>query len=233
MKSIARTSLTALLLALAAPGRAADDPAAAPSCFGGVIRISALIQVTDRVKVGFVDARDGSSHLLSPGETAGDVIVVDADYATETVVLQLGDALCTLRLNADPDADRSVVLNEPVDETYFRGEAIERFLTEFPNAIEDGLIKFPLTPPPPVTGKGETIERFLNENPEWRALADMVVTGRGPGIEALLAENPELDIPLEIPPGSLGPGIEQALRDNPDAATNIQMNFPLPEGAQP
>lgn len=205
---------------------AVPDESGTLTCFGGVIRISALIELEDQVKIGFVDTRDNRSYLLSPGEVAGDIIVVEANYENETVVLQLGEEFCTLKLERDPDASISQQID--YDPQFFRGEAIEQFLAEFPNAVEDGLIKFPLVAPPAVTGRGETIERLLNENPEMRAIADMVITGRGPGIEAMLAEFPELAEPLEIPEGSLGPGIEEAIRNNPEAMTNINMNFEIP-----
>lgn len=192
------------------------------SCFNGTIRISALIQFSDSVKVGFVDSRDGRSYLLSPGEKAGDVELVEANYNSETVVLKLGEDFCTLSLDSDPHAQVEAPAYDP---EFFRGEAIENFLKEFPNAVDDGLIKFPLVPPKTAVGRGETIERLLAENPELRAIADMVVTGRGPGIEAMLAEHPELEIPIDIPEGSLGPGIEEALKNNPQIMTN-NINFP-------
>ena len=200
------------------------------SCFNGTIRISALIQFPDTIKVGFVDSRNGRSYLLSPGESAGDVEVIESNYENESVVLKLGDEYCTMKLDNDPNAPAPVVPPVPAyDPEFFKGEAIERFLKEFPNAVEDGLIKFPLVAPKPVAGRGETIERMLNEHPEMRAIADMVVTGRGPGIEAMMAEHPELAVPVEIPEGSLGPGIEEAMRNNPSAVSNLNQTFPVPE----
>jgi len=227
---------TFLVLALMSSRLVAQEPAVPDeagvlTCFGGVIRISALIELDDSVKIGFVDTRDNRSYLLSPGEVAGDIIVIEANYENETVVLQFGDEFCTLKLERDPDA--SLAQQVDYDPQFFRGEAIERFLAEFPNAVEDGLIKFPLVAPPAAVGRGETIERLLNENPELRAIADMVVTGRGPGIEAMLAEHPELAEPIEIPEGSLGPGIEEAIRNNPEAMTNINMNFQIPVSENP
>jgi hypothetical protein len=219
-------ALVAMSGRLVAQQPAVPDESGVLTCFGGVIRISALIEMNDTVKIGFVDTRDNRSYLLSPGEVAGDIIVVEANYETETVVLQFGEEFCTLKLERDPNA--SVAQQIDYDPQFFRGEAIEQFLAEFPNAVEDGLIKFPLVAPPVAVGRGETIERLLNENPEMRAIADMVVTGRGPGIEAMLAEFPELAEPVEIPEGSLGPGIEEAIRNNPEAMTNINMNFEIP-----
>ena len=216
---------------LVAQQPAVPDASGVLTCFGGVIRISALIEMNDTVKIGFVDTRDNRSYLLSPGEVAGDIIVVEANYENETVVLQFGEEFCTLQLERDPNA--TVSRQVDYDPQFFRGEAIEQFLAEFPNAVEDGLIKFPLVAPPAAIGRGETIERLLNENPEMRAIADMVVTGRGPGIEAMLAQFPELAEPVEIPEGSLGPGIEEAIRNNPEAMTNINMNFEIPVSETP
>jgi hypothetical protein len=205
-----------------------EDPAYF-SCFNGTIRISAIIQFTDSVKVGFVDARDNRSYLLSPGQSAGDIEVVEANYESETVVLKLGEEFCTLSLSNDPNApDAEVVEYDP---KFYGGEAIENFLKEFPNAVDDGLVKFPLIPPKVAVGRGETIEKLLAENPDLRAIADMVVTGRGPGIEAMLAEHPELDIPTEIPGDSLGPGIEEALKNNPQIITNT-IKFPAQDAAR-
>ncbi len=214
-----------------AQSEAVTDETGTLTCFNGVIRISALIEVQNEVKIGFVDTRDNRSYLLSPGEVAGDIIIVEADYEKETVILQLGEEYCTLKLERDPNA--SIKSQIDYDPQFFSGEAIEQFITEFPNAVEDGLIKFPLTAPPPAIGRGETIERLLRENPEMRAVADMVITGRGPGIEAMLAEHPEFNVPVEIPEGSLGPGIEEAIRNHPEAMTNINLNFPVPGTSTP
>jgi hypothetical protein len=74
---------------------------------------------------------------------------------------------------------------------------------------------------------------LLDENPELRAIADMVITGRGPGIEAMLAEFPELAEPVIIPEGSLGPGIEEAIRNNPEAMTNLNIRFQIPVPESP
>ncbi len=206
-----------------APAAARD--AGIPECFEGRIRISALISSRERVKVGIVDTETGKNYLLAPGQSAGSVEVVSADYATETVVLRMNDQICSLSLAEDPDAVRDIP-PEPTAGTetiLYRGASIEKFLQEFPDAVEDGLIRIPLEPPElPVEGKGPTIEAFLAENPEWKAMADMVVTGRGPGIEKFLSENPDAMPSEPIPEGSLGPGIENALRSNPDAVlTNL------------
>ena len=231
MRVFLASLLMAGCLSASAQVPAVPDETGTLTCFNGMIRISALIELNDSVKIGFVDTRDNRSYLLSPGEAAGDILVVEANYDQETVVLQLGNDFCTLQLEKDPNA--TLTQQVDYDPQFFRGEAIERFLAEFPNALEDGLIKFPLTAPPPAVGRGETIERLLRENPEYRAIADMVVTGRGPGIEAMLAEHPELAIPVEIPEGSLGPGIEEALRLHPEQRTNIALPFPFPTNGPP
>lgn len=217
-----RTNLLALFAAscLAAEAETTVPPGIA-SCFDDAVRISALIQFPDGIRVGVVDAASGESRILGIGEPFAGIEVIDADYDTEIVTLRRGEEQCVLSLADDPDAIRL-----PSDFTthpeLYRGEAIERFLREFPNAEADGMIKFPIRPPlEPVTGKGPGIEAFLQQNPEWAEMADMVVTGLGPGIERLIAENPDLVPPAEIPEGGLGPGIEAAMQNQPLLETNL------------
>ena len=140
---------------------AASREPAIPSCFGDKIRISALIQSSGGVKVGIVETATKASYLVKPGETAGDVEVVSADYDREMVVLKLGSETCTLSLASDPNAPKPVLADGDPNSGLYRGEAIENFLKENPSAIDDGIIKFPLPVMPPAVGKGEGIERFL------------------------------------------------------------------------
>ena len=117
-----------------APPPPAALPAAAalsgPACFDDHIRISALISAGGKVKVGIVETGTQNSYLVSPGESAGDVLVVSADYEREQVVLRRGNDVCTLNLAADPNAMQPALNLAPPIEPVVRGEAIEKFLRE-------------------------------------------------------------------------------------------------------
>ncbi|MFH0907223.1 MAG: hypothetical protein V1929_00470 [bacterium] len=206
-----------------------------PSCFDDAIRVSALISSGGKVKVGIVEAESNRSYLVSPGEKAGDVEVVSADYEKETVILRRGTEDCILVLAADPNAKPPPELIEALASSpLYRGEAIENFLKEFPDAIDKGLIKFPLPISPPAKGKGEGIEKFLRENPELAKKVDQPVVGRGEGIEKYLKEHPEIKVNDQpISEGSLGPGIEAAMKDNPKIITNAIPGItpPMPPSA--
>lgn len=213
--------------ASAAPAGAsviASRPASAlsgPACFDDHIRISALISAGGKVKVGIVETGTQNSYLVSPGESAGDVLVVSADYEREQVVLRRGNDMCTLNLASDPNAVQSALNLAPPVDPIFRGEAIEKFLRENPNAMKEGAIKFPLPEMPPAVGKGEAIEAFLRLHPELAAKANQPAVGRGEGIEAYLKAHPEIKVnDAPIPEGSLGPGIEAAMKANPLILTN-------------
>ena len=239
--------LAVLCLASATAGFAASDPddnvivagdqpvTSIPSCFDDTIRVSALISSGGKVKVGIVEAKSNQSYLVSPGEKAGDVEVVSADYEKETVMLRRGTEDCILILAADPNAKPPPEVVEALAKSpLYRGEAIENFLKEFPNAISNGMIKFPLPVAPPAKGKGEGIEKFLRENPELAKKVDQPVVGRGEGIEKYLKEHPEIKVNDQpIPEGSLGPGIEQAMKNNPKIITNAIPGMPAQMMAPP
>ena len=199
---------------------------AQPSCFNDKVRISALISSGEKVRVGIVDTISKTSYLVSPGESAGQVVVVAADYDRETVTLRLGDEVCTLNLSSDPNADHSAQNLLPPTEKVDRGEAIEAFLKENPNAVEQGMIKFPLPIMPNAVGKGEGIEKFLRDNPELAAKADQPVVGKGEGIEKFLREHPEIKVDEEIPEGSFGSGIDAELKKHPEFLTNSVPGIP-------
>ncbi len=208
-----------------APAPAAALPASSalsgPACFDDRVRISALISAGGKVKVGIVETGTQNSYLVSPGESAGDVLVVSADYEREQVVLRRGNDVCTLNLASDPNAVQSALNLAPPVDPIFRGEAIEKFLRENPNAMKEGAIKFPLPEMPPAVGKGEAIEAFLRLHPELAAKANQPAVGRGEGIEAYLKAHPEIKVSdAPIPEGSMGPGIEAALKANPLILTN-------------
>ena len=224
-----------------APPPPAALPAAAalsgPACFDDHIRISALISAGGKVKVGIVETGTQNSYLVSPGESAGDVLVVSADYEREQVVLRRGNDVCTLNLAADPNAVQPALNLAPPIEPVFRGEAIEKFLRENPNAMKEGAVKFPLPVMPPAVGKGEGIESFLRQHPELAAKANQPAVGKGEGIEAYLKAHPEIKVSdAPIPEGSLGPGIEAALKASPQMLTNRAPGIPanlIPPPAAP
>lgn len=247
MKSM-HSLLATLLLASTSVGFAAEadtnilvagnEPVTSiPSCFDDAIRVSALISSGGKVKVGLVEAKSNQSYLLSAGEKAGDVEVVSADYEKETVILRRGTEECILVLAADPNAEPppeaiAALAASPL----YRGEAIENFLKEFPDAVDKGMIKFPLPVSPPAVGKGEGIEKFLRENPELAKKVDQPVVGRGEGIEKYLKEHPEIKVSDQpIAEGNLGPGIEAAMKNNPKIITNAIPGItpPAPKPAAP
>lgn len=216
----------AVATTLASPSHGAA-PAPADNCFSDRIRVSALVHLGDKSKVGIVEIATSNSYMLAAGGKAGDIEVVAIDYEREEVTLKRGVTTCVLHLAADPNAVRAAGNLTPQEAPFYRGEAIEQFLRENPNAIEKGLVKLPLTPPPPVEGRGETIERFLRENPEAARIANTPVVGKGEGIESFLRAHPEIKVDdRPIPEGSLGPGIEAAMRKN--AATTNGLTAPPP-----
>ena len=62
-----------------------DIPKKEPSvaeCFGGLVRVSALVQTRDQVKVGIVSVADGASYLLAPGESGSASVAAPDPAAT-------------------------------------------------------------------------------------------------------------------------------------------------------
>ncbi len=204
------------LRAVAEPADDDDAPAAftpaEPSCFGDKVRVSALISSGDKVKVGIVETATKASYLVSPGEQAGPVEVISVDYDREIVTLKMGEQICTLNLAGDPNAPQYAPQAAKPAENVYRGEAIESFLRENPNAVEQGMVKFPLPVMPDAVGKGEGIEQFLRDNPEAAATADKTAEGKGESIESFLKAHPEIKVDEEIKPGSFGSGIDAELK---------------------
>ena len=201
-------------MTMAASGQSLPNAA----CFENKIRVSALVLMGSQAKVGIVDNETRASHLVGVGESAGDIEVVSIDYRSDQVVLRHGEEFCTLSLAPDPDAP--VFTTEEDDDVFYRGEAIENFLKEFPDAVEQGLIKFPMGVMPPAKGKGETIEQFLKDNPDLAKDNDTEAAGKGKGIEEFLKQHPEVNDEVQTEPGTLGPGIEELLHKNPIIITN-------------
>ena len=206
------------------PRASADDT----PCFSDVIRVSALVNIGDKVKVGIIDLATSNSYFVTAGQKAGTIDVVAIDYDKAQVTLRRGDTTCVLALAADPNAAKDVAEIHSPDSPLYRGEAIEKFLKENPNALQEGAIKFPvLMPSPPATGHGETIDRFLSQNPEAARMANTPAVGRGEGIEKYLKQHPEIKVDdTPIPEGSLGPGIEAAMKNHPMMMSNGIPNMP-------
>ena len=206
--------------------------AAEAGCFGDRIRVSALVNLGDnKVKVGIVELATSNSYMIAAGGRAGDIEVVAIDYDQERVTLKRGETVCTLQLAADPNAPKGSTTLTPAEQPFYRGEAIERFLRENPQALQQGVVKLPLSPPPPVEGRGETIERYLRENPEAARIANTPAVGHGEGIDRFLREHPEIKVDdTPIPEGSLGPGIEAAMRQSHQVSTNGPVPAPVAPG---
>lgn len=218
--------LLLLCTALTATTAAAENAA----CFSDIIRISALVNLGGKAKVGIIELATSNSYFVAAGQKAGQIEVVAIDYDAEKVTLRRGETTCILALAADPNAPTIIAETHSPDSPLYRGEAIEKFLRENPSALQEGAVKFPpLTPMPPATGHGETIDRFLSQNPEAARIANTPSVGRGEGIEKFLREHPEIKVDdTPVPEGSLGPGIEAAMKNHPMVISNGIPNIPQP-----
>jgi hypothetical protein len=191
----------------------ADPPRPAATAAGGddgpPVRLTALLQQGDRVRVGLVLAGDGRSLLLAPGQSAGDVEVLSADYdAGEARLRWRGRDLRLALVGRVVD----VGLAGPApDAALFPAGALEGFFAEFPEFRSGGRGKLLLEAPPVPSDRGETIERALAADPALREAVDGVVTGRGPTIEAILKAQPDLPPAPDATPSGLGPEIERRL----------------------
>lgn len=216
-----------------------------PPPSGEGLRVSALIQFAGGLKVGFVDAESKDTFFLGVGERKQGVELIEANFETENVVVEKNGVRWTLQLETDPNAPILPVAPPPVagsvvpDDGTYRGEGIETFLREHPEAIIKG--RFPgIQPPPPgtppVEGFGPGIEKFLRENPELAEKASRPAVGRGETIEKLLKDNPELAEQVNRPVEGRGEGIEKFLRENPELLSQGAENgIPggIPAGAPP
>ena len=63
----------------------------AANCISNEIRITALVNVGDKVKVGIVEQATSNSYFVAAGEKAGAIEVVAIDYANELVTLRRGE----------------------------------------------------------------------------------------------------------------------------------------------
>lgn len=225
---IAAALLTAASAANAAP---------AGQCFSDSIRVSALVNLGKTVKVGIIDIAKSNSYFVAAGESAGPVDVIAIDYAKEQVTLRKGGVTCVLNLAGDPNAQKAAAAAAAAlrpESPDYRGEAIEKFLREHPEAVDEGAIKFPLFADDTLSvGHGPGIDAFLSQHPDIARDMEKPAVGKGEGIEAFLREHPEIKIDdTPLPEDSLGPGIEEAMKKNALVVTN---NFKqiLPPPAAP
>lgn len=221
--------LTVLLLALTPCSYAAD-------CFENVIRVTALVRLEGKAKVGIVESANSNSAFLAEGGKMAGIEVVAIDYEKEVVTFKRGSNVCVLALAGDPNAPKFALVasdGRGPDSPDWRGEAIEKFLRENPDALREGEIKLVgMGDLPPVTGRGPGIDGILAQNPEAARMAEKEAVGKGEGIEAFLkANNIKVD-DAPIPEGSLGPGIEEAMKK---AGYVVETNgfFALPDVPEP
>lgn len=200
-----------IVLLLAAPlVRAAD-------CFNDTIRITALVRQAGKAKVGIVELANTNSAFVAVGGKMAGIEIVSIDYEKEVVTMKRGDTLCILSLAADPNAPKGPMIAaggaRGPDSPDWRGEAIEKFLRENPDAMKDGDIKLAeLEPEPEVKGFGPSIDAILAQNPELARKMEKPTEGKGEGIENFLKANGLKVDDAPIPEGSLGPGIEEAMK---------------------
>jgi len=78
-------------------------PVPASESFAKLIRMSAILQDEDRVRVGLIDMRDNKneSFFLSVGEIANGIELVSASWEEEEAVLRKGDEMAVLKLQSD------------------------------------------------------------------------------------------------------------------------------------
>jgi len=214
-------SQTSLPIGVPIPG---TPDATTPDASHG-IRLSAIIKADDIIKVGLIDMNNGRNRFLSKGDTFNNLLIVSADYDEEKVVLESEDGeIITLTLAGDPNADHSAPNYEPINlDTIWKGEGIEAFLKEHPNAIVKAgpsLKSLGYKPGPPVEGLGPGIEAFIKDDAERKRLMTPAV-GRGEGIESYLREHPELEAQLNQPVTGLGPGIESYMSEHPELQAQL------------
>ena len=185
------------------------------------LRLTALVQSPDGLRVGIVDPTQRREYWLAPGQTEDGLTLAGVNFGGEQATVRSGDAERVLRLRAG---------EEPPPETGTIAESTAQFLREFPDAVEKGLIRLPvIVPPPPAAGRGETIEAFLRKDPAARALADQPQTGLGSGIEGFLRQQPGAAKPAPIPLGQRGETIEKALQGTAPA----EAGWKPPAAAEP
>ncbi len=230
MKSTVRCSvgrlIASLVFATALCAGAADPPKdTTPTtllpAFARTLRISALIKSPTGIKVGLSDTQVGWNKFVAVGERFNDIEVVSASYETETVVLRKDDLVVRLALDRDPNApEPSGVLLTGSETNIWKGDGIENYLRENPDAV----VKTPpiVRPanPTPVTGLGPGIEKAMREQGLQINTNPLPAGSMGEGIESVLRKNPELAEKLRRPVEGRGEGIESVLRDHPELATN-------------
>ncbi|MCP5487997.1 MAG: hypothetical protein H7A43_05055 [Verrucomicrobia bacterium] len=192
------------------PLMAQTEPAGASMASPSTYRISALVDSTNGVRVGFVNVSDGTSFFISEGEESHGVFVIEADYLRERVLLSLQNKLRELYLTDDPDSRVvHIVPTAPVDATGV-------------TAADLGIDQLQATPSDyPSAGLQAMMAQFPDSVP--------TNFGHQPNaIQQYLEENPEVAISLGKSPGRYGSGIEEMLRLNPDLSNNLERTQSFP-----
>lgn len=218
--------LAPILLGQEPPAEPAKPAEAAPTDTSEGFRLSALIKAGDIIKAGLINLADDRHKFVAPGEKFYDAIVLGIDYDGESVTLERDGKTFSLQLAADPNAVQAAADDATDDlNRIWRGEGIEQFLKDHPDAVIKTGPSFKslgYVPGPPVTGLGPGIEEHLKDNPELREKLLKPVEGLGEGIESHLKDNPELRKELEQPVTGLGPGIESYLKENPELLKELE-----------
>jgi len=222
--AIRRTSVCWCLAALAlrAPAQEPATLSSAPPPSAEGLRVSALIQFTGGTKVGMVDTKNHTSFFLGVGERKHGFKLVSADFDAEEIILEKDNVTWRMELEKDPNAPAIPVGASPPQAPatpVYRGEGIEAFLREHPDAVVKGTVPELQAPPPgtePVEGFGPGIEKFLAEDPELAERVSQPAVGKGETIERFLRENPELAEEVNKPVTGKGEGIERFLREQPN-----------------
>ncbi|MBN1673038.1 MAG: hypothetical protein JXR37_18475 [Kiritimatiellae bacterium] len=152
-----------------------------PPSFSQNLRLSGLAHIDNETLVALVDTKSQKHYFLREGESEDGISLVSVDLKNQQVVLRRGEETATLGLQADANAPRpapktvqrgplpgrTVMPTAPPSDKPIppgsKGETIDKFLRENPNAVIKGTIPFPPPDLKPAEGKGETIERLLQE----------------------------------------------------------------------
>ena len=230
MKSTVRCSvgrLVASLVFVTALCAGATDPPqdTTPTtllpAFARTLRISALIKSPTGIKVGLSDTQEGWNKFVAVGDRFNDIEVVSASYETETVVLRKDDLVVRLSLDRDPNApEPNGVLSTGSETNMWKGEGIENYLRDNPDAVVQTPPIVRPANPTPVTGLGPGIEKAMREQGLQINTNPLPAGSMGEGIESVLRKNPELAEKLRRPVEGRGEGIESVLREHPELATN-------------
>jgi hypothetical protein len=89
------------VVASPAPGRGGPGAAAPQGAFINDLRMCAVTEQNDELRVGIVDIKNNKSYLFRLGETQDDITLVDADYQEECALLRKGAEEYWISLKGD------------------------------------------------------------------------------------------------------------------------------------